>query len=284
MRKRTLAVTLVALLVAVVVVANAELPGAGAGGLLYPYRRVDIMATPAGCRDTTIDADGLRLRGWMCAATGPRRGTIVYLHGVGDNRSSGSGLVGRFLKHGFGVAAFDSRAHGQSDGEICTYGFVEKADVGRIIDKVPPGPVVLFGASLGAAVALQHAPDDSRVSAIVAAETFSDLRTVATERAPFFFTGGTIERAIRQAEERGHFTLAAVSPVVAESRITVPVLLIHGEADVDTRPDHSRRVFDALRGPKQLIVVPGVGHNRSLQPAVLDEIDRWIDAALETAR
>ena len=46
-------------------------------------------------------------------------------------------------------------------------------------EPLEPGPVVLVGASLGAAVALQTAAVDRRVSAVVAAETFSDLRTVA---------------------------------------------------------------------------------------------------------
>jgi hypothetical protein len=60
---------------------------------------------------------------------------------------------------------------------------------------------VLLGASLGAAVALQEAAEDPRVSAVVAAETFSDLRIVAAERAPFFFTRGIIGKALKLAEQ-----------------------------------------------------------------------------------
>src|SRR6185436_14421434 len=112
------------------------------------------------------------------------RGTIVYLHGVADNHSSAAGVIRRFLPRGFLVIAYDSRAHGDSDGAACTYGFYEKADLRRVIDALPPGPVALIGTSLGAAVAVQAAAGDSRVTTVVAAETFSDLRTVATERAP----------------------------------------------------------------------------------------------------
>ena len=60
----------------------------------------------------------------------------------------------------------------------------------------------------------------------------------------------------------------------------VPVLLIHGADDVETPPDHSRRIYDAVKGPKRLRLVPGVGHNHSLQPDVWPEIDAWIDQAL----
>src|SRR5439155_25555593 len=57
-----------------------------------------------------------------------------------------------------------------------------------------------------------------------------------------------------------------------------PVLLIHGALDHETPPDHSQRVFDALPGPKRLIVVPGVGHNQSLSGPVWRDIDEWISA------
>jgi len=130
---------------------------------------------------------------------------------------------------------------------------------------------------------LQEAADDPGVTAIVAAETFSDLRTVATERAPFFFTSPTIDRAFRLAERQAGFEVDAVSPVTAARRITVPALLIHGAADVDTPAGHSQRVFDALAGPKRLILVPGAGHNESLRPAIWLEIEQWIEAALPRA-
>ena len=163
---------------------------------------------------------------------------------------------------------------------MCTYGFFEKHDLHRVLDTAGPGPIVLVGTSLGAAVALQEAAGDARVTAVVAAETFSDLRTVATERAPFFFTSGVITRAFELAEREGRFQVDAVSPVMAAAAIKCPVLLIHGAADADTPPAHSERVLAALAGPKRLILVPGAGHNESLRGAVWDEIERWIDSAL----
>jgi uncharacterized protein len=223
---------------------------------------------------------GVRLEGWQCSSSRVRRGTIVYLHGVADNRASAAGLVQRFGDRGFDVVAYDSRAHGESEGDVCTYGFFEKTDLHRVLDTIGSGPIVLIGTSLGAAVALQEAAEDDRVTAIVAAETFSDLRTIATERAPFFFTGGTIRKAFQIAAKQAHFDVDAVSPRDAAARIRAPVLLIHGEADIDTRPDHSRRLFEALKGPKRLIIVPGAPHNGSLRPEVWVEIETWIDSVL----
>jgi len=257
-----------------------ELPGAGAGALLHPGRRRVVGPPPPSCTERTFAGDGVSLKGWQCRASAPRLGTLVYLHGVADNRTSGAGIVDRFGRRGFDVIAYDSRAHGESDGDVCTYGYFEKIDLHRVLDAVDPGPIVLIGTSLGAAVALQEASQDRRVVAVVAAETFSDLRTVATERAPFFFSRGTIARALDLAEQQGRFQVDAVSPVAAASTLTQPVLLIHGAADIDTPPAHSQRVLAALAGPKRLILVPGAGHNGSLRGDVWAEIDRWVDGVM----
>jgi len=253
---------------------------AAAGALLHPYRRAMREAPPQRCTARSFTGDGVRVEGWQCSAP-PHRATIVLLHGVADTRASWRAAIGRFSAAGYDVIAYDSRAHGESTGTACTYGFFEKADLKKVIDASGADRVVLFGASLGAAVALQEAPDDARVVAVVAAETFSDLRTVATERAPRLLTKGVIRDAFAMAERDARFVVDDVSPVHAASRIKVPVLLIHGAADEDTPADHSRRVFAALAGPKRLLLVPGVGHNRSLSSAsVWNEIDRWIAASV----
>jgi pimeloyl-ACP methyl ester carboxylesterase len=253
------------------------LPEVGAGALLYPARRPMTAPRPGGCEDVEWGNPAVRIRGWRCAAPAAFRGTIVYLHGIADNRASGIGVIQRFRPRGFDVIAYDGRAHGNSGGDTCSYGVLEKADLKRLLDGIRPGPVVLLGTSLGAAVALLEAGEDRRVSAVVAAETFSDLRTVATERAPFGFSRWSIRRAFQVAEERAQFAVDAASPLAAAPSIVCPVLVIHGEADRDTPPSHSQRVFDALRTEKRLIMVPGAGHNGSLTPAVWRQIEQWID-------
>ena len=269
---------LAAPIVAVAVgVGCAQLPVIAANGLLHPARRHVRQPPPDGCDDINFAGAGVVLRGWRCLASGDARATVIFLHGVADNRAGVRGVYRRFTSKGFNVIAYDSRAHGESDGDTCTYGYFEKDDLRRVIDVVQPSPVVLIGSSLGAAVALQEAADDARVAAIVAAEVFSDLRTIATERAPFVLSSKTIRKAFAVAEQAGRFEIDRVSPVDAAAKIRVPVLLIHGERDTDTPPDHSRRVYAALAGPKRLLLVPGAGHNQSLsQGAVWDEIDQWV--------
>ena len=154
-------------------------PGAsrrGRGGCSQPTAVVGCrwaiasMATPRqpaaaipAVRIRPFPGKGVALAGWQCHAPGERRGTLVYLHGVADNRAAVAGIVSRFTAQGFDVVAYDSRAHGNSQGDACTYGFYEKEDLRSVLDTLDPGPIVLIGTSLGAAVALQEAADDSRV-------------------------------------------------------------------------------------------------------------------------
>lgn len=169
-----------------------QLPAIGASALLYSPRRVTGRAMPAECSERTFEGVDGRLSGWQCrAASGASRGTVIYLHGIADDRGSAQGVVKRFVPLGFDVVAYDSRGHGQSSGERCTYGYFEKHDLKRVIAGLD-GDIILVGHSLGAAVALQTASFEPRIRAIVAASTYSDLRSIATERAPFVFTPRSI--------------------------------------------------------------------------------------------
>ena len=202
---------------------------------------------------------------------------IVYLHGVADNRGSGVGIAQRFGPKGYDVLTYDSRAHGESEGEECTYGFHEKRDLSRALDAIGAERAVLFGSSLGAAVALQAAAEDPRVRGVIAQSPFSDLEAVVRERAPWMATRAEIAAAFKIAEQRARFRIADVSPRLAAPRIRVPVLLIHGERDRETPADHSRRIYEALAGPRRLIVVPGAGHNDTLKDEeVWREIEAWL--------
>ena len=255
----------------------------GAGAVLHPTRHRVSVPRPAAAQDVEFESQGLRLRGWMFRGPEPRRGTLIYLHGSADNRASGVSIATRFLERGFDVLNYDSRAHGESEGIACTYGYHEKRDLVRAVDLLAHRPVVALGVSLGGAVALQAAAEDSRIAAVIAVSTFSDLRTIVLERAPSFASPKDVDAALRYAERKADFKVAETSPVLAAGRIGSPVLLIHGQADVDTRPAHSQRIFAALRGEHhRLLLVPGAGHNDVLRPEVWTQIDAWLERALAT--
>ncbi len=247
----------------------------GANLILHPWRR-PLVACATPHEDVAFRSGDLTLRGWRFRGAEPHR-LLVSLHGIGDNRRGAEGLALRFGPKGYDVLAWDSRAQGESDGTDCTYGFYEKDDVSRVLDAVGASRAILFGSSLGAAVALQAAAQDSRVVAVIAQSPYADLDSIIDDRAPWFATQADVESAKRLAEERGRFRMAEVSPVLAAPRIHVPVLLIHGESDRETRPAHSKRIFAALNEPRRLLLVPGAGHNDVLRgQAVWAEIESFL--------
>jgi pimeloyl-ACP methyl ester carboxylesterase len=259
-------------------------PEWGANAILKPARRplVDRPSLPH--QPFAVESDGVGLRGWLFRGAGPRKGLIVYLHGIGDNRRGGGPLAERFVPQGWDVLAYDGRAHGESGGEYCTYGFFEKRDLVAALGTLEHRRVVLFGSSLGAAVALQAAPLEPRVCGVIAEAPFASLESIVRDRAPWFATKSEVGEALRLAGERGRFRVDEVSPEAAARGIRVPVLLIQGADDRETGPEHSRRIEAALAGPKQLLLVPGAGHGGALAgPEAWRVIESWL-AALSRAR
>ena len=151
---------------------------------------------------------------------------------------------------GLDVIAYDSRAHGDSEGTACTYGYFEKFDLSRVLDTHRTSADCVARHSLGGAVAIQAAAIEPRISAVVAAEIFSDLRTIAGERAPWMLPERLIAKAFRVAEGTARFDVDAVSPLRAAAKIRIPTLLIHGVA----RSGHDSRLIQSAssrRSPDQ---------------------------------
>src|SRR5262245_40552527 len=137
MTSRRLLVLPVAIVVALTIVGarflDSQLPELGAGALLFSTRRDSGRPMPEECKERAFAGVHGELSGWQCDATGAVSGTIIYLHGIADDRGSAYGVVKRFLPRGFNVVAYDSRAHGRSSGTHCTYGYFEKHDLARVI-------------------------------------------------------------------------------------------------------------------------------------------------------
>lgn len=212
------------------------------------------------------------LSAWFIPAESPRA-TIIYLHGVGDNKMGGLLLAKLFHTHHYNVLLYDSRAHGQSSGRHCTYGFHEKYDVEKAIDalnvfndqkKYVIGPIGVFGTSMGAAIALQAAAIDFRINAVVAEASFATLRQITVDyqkrllRLPWHFLRNI---AMKKSESIGQFKHRKVSPIEAVHRIHVPVFFIHGKNDSFIKHEYSEELFAAANEPKELWLIEDAHHS-----------------------
>jgi uncharacterized protein len=207
-----------------------------------------------------IAGDGVVLRGWLFHAEQPHRGVIIFLHGRNQNREAALVVAKGLLPLGYDVLAYDSRAHGESDGQYSTFGYYEKGDLRRAIDYLGVDRVLIIGVSLGAAVALQAAAEDARIVGVVAISSFSTMEEIVRDQIPPFVPRTQLEAAFREVERRAHMDVKSVDTVEAARAINVPVLLLHGTSDRFTSPEHSRRIYDALPGPRALVLVDGAHH------------------------
>jgi dipeptidyl aminopeptidase/acylaminoacyl peptidase len=223
---------------------------------------------------TLKTAEGISLFCWLIKARGPAKGTVIYLHGVSECVIVGLPMAKQLHDRGYNVFLYDSRRHGNSGGSFCTYGFYEKYDTTTVINYLESRPdiqignVGLFGASMGAAVAIQVASIDSRIAAVVAESGFATLRTVFDDyqkrmiKLPWHYLRNLV---IRRSEHLAHFKANAVSPLEAVKKVHVPIFIIHGTADDRIKCSYSELVYKNANEPKELLLLPGAKHNDMAQ-------------------
>jgi fermentation-respiration switch protein FrsA (DUF1100 family) len=73
-----------------------------------------------------------------------------------------------------------------------------------------------------------------------------------------------------------------VPPAEAAAKISpVPLLIVHGDQDAYFPPEHARQLYMAAREPKELWLLPGMGHaEAATSQELVDRIARWIDQAI----
>lgn len=77
----------------------------------------------ADMQDVSVQAaDGAVLKGWYIQPKEFNGSVVIALHGITDNREGVFGYGLMFLERGYAVLLPDARAHGESGGEIATYG------------------------------------------------------------------------------------------------------------------------------------------------------------------
>jgi dipeptidyl aminopeptidase/acylaminoacyl peptidase len=246
-----------------------------------PLRHQQIFAATvhhnfhAGLHDASIiAADGAVLKGWYVHPRDYNGNAVILLHGITDNREGVAGYGQLLLAHGYAVLLPDARRHGESGGELATYGLKEADDIHRWVSWVyahdPPHCVYGFGESYGAALMLQSLAVENRFCAVAVESPFSTAGEMSFERVsgPLHLKswfGRTLGRpAIWSAEIyarlRYGVDLLRPSPLDAVTHSTVPVLLIHGEEDKSIAPFHSQLIANAAPGHVQLWLVPHAGH------------------------
>jgi alpha-beta hydrolase superfamily lysophospholipase len=214
---------------------------------------------------------GVALEAWFV----PRpdaRGTVVLFHGHAASKDSQLREARAFHDMGMNVLLVDFHGSGGSGGNETSIGFHEALDVTKALgyanDLPGSGPVVLYGASMGAAAVLKAVADDSLGPAALILECpFGSLVTTVRHRfrsfgvPPFPFADllvfwGGVDQGFNGLRYR---------PLESASQIERPTLLMTGARDPWVRPHEARAIFDGLKGFKRLRFFADVGHDSCLR-------------------
>jgi uncharacterized protein len=228
--------------------------------------------------------DGVVLRAWLISPRAHDGDDVILLHGLSDNRVGMEGYAKLLIAHGYTVLMPDARAHGVSGGDLATYGLLERQDIRKWVDFLEkrdhPQCIFGFGESMGAAQLLQALDRDSHFCAVAVESSFANFREVAYDRMGQPFNLGpwvgrtllrpVVEVGLLRARWKYGVDLRRVSPEDSVAATTVPVLLIHGQADSNIPVRHSQIILRRAiaRGSEvQLWEVARAGHCGAINAA-----------------
>ncbi|MCW3473572.1 alpha/beta hydrolase [Limobrevibacterium gyesilva] len=194
-------------------------------------------------------ADGLTLYAWTVPPAVPDGFVVLYLHGNGGNVGNRAGRIQRFMAAGWGVLMPEYRGYGGNPGSPSEAGLLEDARAAFATLRrmgVPPARTLLWGESLGTALAVRLATE-ADVAAVLLESPYTSMADLARLRYPFV----PVDRLLKDRFE----SLSRIGAVRA------PVLVMHGAHDTIVPPAMGRAMHAAAKGPAELWLAPDAGHN-----------------------
>lgn len=194
--------------------------------------------------------DGVRLHGWFIPApAGMQRPAVLFFHGNAGNISHRLEMIRIIHELGLACLVVDYRGYGKSGGKPSEQGLYMDARAARdwfLNEKgLKPAEVLLWGRSLGGAVAAELAADNSP-GALVVESCFTSLPEMGRKIYPFLPV---------KAISRLRFPVERYL-----KRVSCPVLVVHSPDDEIVPYEFGRRLYQAAPEPKRFLEISG-GHN-----------------------
>jgi len=218
-----------------------------------------------------ISEDGNMLHGWWIPHP-HARGTIIHCHGNAGNIGDRLWVAADMSRLDVNVFLFDYRGYGKSKGlptEKGTYADARAAYevVREKYSDMNEPPVIVYGQSLGGAVAIQLALEKP-VRGLIIESTFSSTIDMGHELYPYL-----------PVKLLGNFRYDSLSKV---GHLSMPKLFAHSRTDDLVPYKFGEKLFNAAADPKKFITLTG-GHNEagwSLSPEYWKAIDEFVSSVL----
>lgn len=264
-----------------------------------------------------IVKDGLYYRHWP--ALGAAKAVVLLVHGLGEHCQRYEHLAEYLNQHGYALSSMDLPGHGKSEGErghIDSFDHYQDAvlKLHEITQSTfPSTPIVLLGHSMGGLIAtrllLKHEdkfaaamlsgaaiqspqePPAWQVAIIKAIGKFlPKMKMLALDASRVSRDPTVVEKymndpLISKGKLSAQFLVGMTNGMQEckdhANKITLPLLIMHGSADVMTAPAGSELLFDSVSSDdKQLKLYDGLYHEIFNEPeyeSIFAEVVNWIE-------
>lgn len=244
--------------------------------IFYPTRIVQNTPRDLGLAYEDVwltTADGVKIHGWFVPHPEPLA-CILFFHGNGGNVGDYMMDLKIWSDLGFSSFIMDYRGYGRSEGQPSEVGLYRDAEAAWAYltqeRGLSPARIIIFGRSLGGAVAVELA-NRHRPGILVVESSFTSLVAVGQNMFPFLPVW--------------MMTTYRFDSLNKIERVHCPVLITHGEEDQLIPLSQAHRLYERANPPKHLMLTPG-GHNESgygfsnaTQKEFLELMNLWLNRA-----
>jgi pimeloyl-ACP methyl ester carboxylesterase len=229
-------------------------------------------------------ADGVRLNAWYCQASQwrddrfesiPDVPVLLWCHGNAGDITSRYEHIDFMISIPVNILIFDYRGYGKSEGIISENGLYRdtRAAWDYLIGEkeIPSRRIILFGESLGGAMAIELATQVHPAGLIVQS-TFTSVPDMAKVLYPFI---------------PAWIVRTQMNSISRIPLITCPKMIIHSPADEVVPYRLGKELFDAAPPPREFYEIPDAGHNETWLVGgheYLAKISRFIDICRDVTK
>jgi hypothetical protein len=242
--------------------------------IFQPSRGVDLDPAALGIDAESLfldTEDGVRIHAFFLPGGGKR--ALLFLHGNAGNASHRLPNAAQLAALGADVLLLDYRGYGLSQGHPSEEGVYldARAGLAHLVDArgFAPERVVVFGRSIGGAIAVELAADRP-LGGLILESTFTNVEGMVRHLfGPLGALAAPVSRFVAAFDSLGRI-----------GRVRAPLLFLHGDRDDLVPAALGRALFEAAPEPKAFETIVGAGHNDTVEiggPAYLARIGRFLD-------
>lgn len=210
-----------------------------------------------------------KIHGWWIESDRNDTPVLLYFHHNAGNISKNLSQAFAFHRLRYSVVLIDYRSFGLSEGNFPSESQLYRDakvtwDYLTRVERIPPDRIIIYGHSLGSAIAIDLAVQQPQAAALITHNAFTSIYDMSRHfGAAYLFP---IDLMLRHRFESLHKIV----------NLKIPVLFIHGVRDPQIPARMSQSLFGAASEPKQLFLIPDAGHDNNMSEENLQKIGELI--------